>query len=103
MEGSLLKVDDFILKNWGEESIINIANTLDMNIDELIKLALKLGLSDTTTPDIGRSWTEKEDSFLVDYSNILSIRQASNLLYRSHYATYQRVRLLGLNEMINKR
>ncbi|WP_423800766.1 hypothetical protein [Neobacillus sp. SAB-20_R2A] len=92
-----------IKENWGFKSILELADSLNINLKELLEIAFDLGLYRKNTPNIGRRWTEEEDKFLTEHSNRLSVRDASNLLYRSHYATYQRVRVLGLEEMINKK
>ncbi|WP_092504698.1 hypothetical protein [Virgibacillus subterraneus] len=93
---------DFIEKNWGQESILELSDTLGVSINEILNIALDLKLYKIDTPNIARRWTEEEETFLIEHSYHLSVRDASNLLYRSHYATYQRIRYLNLNEMINK-
>lgn len=94
---------DFVKKSWGEVPILELADTIGVVINELLEIALNLNLSTKNTPNIRRAWTKQEDEFLTNNSSHLSVREASNLLYRSHYATYQRIRMLGLNEMINKK
>jgi hypothetical protein len=90
-------------ENWGKKSILDLTGTLNIPMKELLEIAFELGLHKKDTPNIGRRWTTVEDDFLISHSNKLSVREASNLLYRSHYATYQRIRVLGLEEMINKK
>ncbi|WP_062050367.1 hypothetical protein [Bacillus sp. JCM 19034] len=89
-----------LAKKWGKEPIMDIAKSLNLSLTETMELALELGLQNKETLNIGRTWTTAEEEFLKKHSNELTVRQASNLLYRSHYATYQRVKLLQLNEMI---
>lgn len=94
---------EMIFKNWGEITLLGFASMLSLKIDEVLEIAMELKLSKCETPNIRRKWTAEEEKFLIKYSNQLSVKEASNLLYRSHYATYQRIRLLGLSEMINKK
>ncbi|WP_306010522.1 hypothetical protein [Bacillus sp. MMSF_3328] len=95
--------EKFIMENWGEKRLDEIKNRLGISLKELLETALKLNLQNRITPHIGRRWTNEEDAFLTENSHRLSVKDASNLIYRSHYATYQRVRVLGLHEMINKK
>lgn len=103
MRCGVLDKKKFIKENWAKKSILELADSLNINLRELLEIAFELGLYKKDTPNFGRRWTEVEDKFLTEHSNQLSVREASNLLYRSHYATYQRVRVLGLEEMINKK
>lgn len=81
-----------------------MTDTLGMNLREFLEIALELQLHKNKTPNNGRRWTTEEEEFLTTHANKLSVREASNLLYRSHYATYQKIRLLGLGDlMINKK
>lgn len=95
--------ENIIVKYWGEKSISELTDTLNISLREFLKIAFDLKLYKKDTPNIGRRWTNEEDMFLTNHSNHLSVREASNLVYRSHYATYQRIRLLGLEHMINKK
>lgn len=96
---------NFIRENWGKDSILELIESQKISLKEFLEIALELQLYKRSTPNIGkRTWTKEEDNFLKKYANKLSVREASNLLYRSYYATYQRVRLLGLGDkMINKK
>ena len=94
---------NLIKKNWGKQTILELMDTCDISLNELLEIAFDLYLYKIKTPNIGRRWTDVEDDFLRKHSKQLSVRDASNLLYRSHYATYQRVRILGLEEMINQK
>jgi hypothetical protein len=92
-----------IKEKWGKQSILELAKTLNISLSESLEIALDLRLHKKDTPNMGRTWTKEEEEFLTKYSNHLSVKEASNLLYRSHYATYQRIKKLGLEEMINKK
>lgn len=91
---------NYINKNWGKIPLIDIANNLNIDLKETLELAISLNLKHKETSNLRRTWTKDEDDFLKKHRQVLSVREASNLLYRSHHATYQRIRLLGLNEMI---
>lgn len=94
----------YIKENWGSESIVEWTDTLNISLREILEISFELGLYKKTTPNIGRRWTLDEEQFLTNHAHHLSVREASNLLYRSHYATYQKIRVLGLGEiMINKK
>ncbi|MCU5068341.1 hypothetical protein GH839_21550 [Bacillus thuringiensis] len=94
----------YIEENWGKESIVEMTDTLNISLMEFLELAFNLQLYRKSTPNIRRRWTMEEEGFLNNYAHHLSVREASNLLYRSHYATYQKIRVLGLGEiMINKK
>lgn len=103
MRCALLDKKREIKENWGTKSIMELAESLDISLKDLLDIALELELYKVSTPNIGRRWTAIEDEFLKEHSDQLSVRSASNLLYRSHYATYQRIRILGLEQMINKK
>ncbi|MGX1436500.1 hypothetical protein [Mammaliicoccus sciuri] len=92
----------YLLNNWGKESLDEISKNTNLSISEIFKLALMYGLNKVSTPDIKRRWTEAEDEFLKTNSKKIDVRGASNLLYRSHHGTYQRVKYLGLEEMIDR-
>lgn len=92
----------FIKKNWGELSLEEIHFALSTPLFNILEIAYKLGLSSQKTPDIKRRWTKCEDDFLKKYADTLTISQACNLIYRSRYATYQRVKFLNLQQMIGK-
>jgi hypothetical protein len=98
-----LDKEKFLRENWGKKPIYDLTGTLNISLRQFLEMAFDLQLYNKNTPNIGRRWTEVEDLFLTNHSNHLSVREASNLLYRSHYATYQRIRVLGLEEMINKK
>lgn len=79
-----------------------MAESLSLNLYELLKLAYEEKLYSKKTPEVKRRWTKDEDEFLKEYADSLTIAQACVLLYRSHYATYQRVKMLDLKQMIGK-
>jgi len=105
--------NDFIItylkKNWKNSSIEDIQFNLQLKEDTRIKLydifeaAYKLGYYKETSMEVRRNWSEDDQRFLQDYSHLLNVREAANILQRSRYATYQQVKLLGLKEMINKK
>lgn len=93
---------EFIKKNWGNLSLENLSKNLSISVFELLIVAYDLNLQTKKTPDVGRRWSEDEDKFLKEYADRLRIPEACNLLYRSRYATYQRVKFLNLEQMIGK-
>lgn len=97
-------IEKYLQDNWGKKKLVEIQSNLNINLYDLLNLAFHLGLHrNITTPSERRHWTEEEDVFLRDNERKVSITEASNLLYRSRYATYQRVRLLNLKHMIKNR
>lgn len=96
------KEKDFIKDNWGKMPITEIANSLSIGLFELLEIAYELNLQSIKTPELRRGWTKAEDKFLTEYADRLRIPEACNLLYRSRYATYQRVKFLNLQQMIGK-
>lgn len=97
------EIINFIKKNWKKKDLKTIQKETAIDLYSILQIAFDSGLQSTDTEDIGRRWTIEEDSFLKDYSNKLSINDACNLLHRSRYATYQRIKMLDLTEMISKR
>lgn len=93
---------DFIKGNWGKMPLNDIANSLSLGLLELLEIAYELNLQSIKTPELRRGWTKSEDEFLTKYADRLRIPEACNLLYRSRYATYQRVKFLNLQQMIGK-
>lgn len=99
-----MDIKKYIVDNWGKESIHELTDSLDISLTEALEIAFELQLYKKSTPNIARRWLSEEAEFLINHAHQLSVRDASNLLYRSHYATYQKVRVLGLGEiMINKK
>lgn len=97
------ELQNYIKLNWGKKDILRILDDLNIDLYSLLQIALDLNLQSMETGDITRRWTNGEDKFLKDHSHLLSIQEACNLLHRSRYATYQRVKLLNLEEMVGKR
>lgn len=94
----------FIKENWSKKLISEMTSTLDISIRDFLEIAFELELHKKDTQNNGRRWTIDEAEFLLGHANELSVREASNLLYRSYYATYQKIRVLGLGDkMINKK
>ena len=99
-----MNAEKYIFKHWGVKSIDDYAEVLKLDIGALLLVAFNLNLHKKNTPNISRRWTAEEEDFLVNHASQLSIREASNLMYRSYYAMYQRIRVLGLGDiMIKKR
>jgi len=76
-------------------------------LEELKKLAAQSGepmpeFNMTETMNKVVKMNEASYKFLREYADRLRIREACNLLYRSRYATYQRVKFLNLQQMIGK-
>lgn len=94
---------NYIQLKWGKKSILSIQKELNIDLYSLLQMALESNLQNIKTESIKRRWTEEEDRFLKEHSDQLNIFEACNLLHRSRYATYQRVKFLNLNEMVNKR
>lgn len=94
------KYEDFIKDNWGKLTPDEMSIQLSINLYDLLTIAYKMGMHKVDTPDIKRSWKKMEDQFLMDNAHVLTTTDACKLLYRSRYATYQRVKFLNLKEMI---
>lgn len=94
----------FIDDNWGKISISDMQEKMNVSLYVLLSTAFNHNfyLRDSKIIE-RRGWTADEDRFLEEYSNRISIDEACNLFHRSRPATYQRVKLLGLNNMIKKR
>ena len=96
-------MEQYVLSNWGEKSIVEIAADLETSLTTILELALKLRLNHKKSLTKARRWTVEEDEFLKKYASKIKISDASNLLCRSKQAVYQRVRLLDLQQMIDKK
>ena len=90
------KFDEIMKENWGKLSLLELSELLSLDKNDILKMAFRLNLQKIKTPEIKRRWTAEEDLFLVEHANLLTIPEACNLLYRSRYATYQRVKFLNL-------
>jgi len=97
-----LNTKDLLKQNWGKYTLEELCKDLSLRLYDLFELSYELNLHKKKTPEVGRRWTEEEDRFLKDYADKLTIHEACNLLYRSRYATYQRVKFLSLDQMIGK-
>lgn len=100
------EVKEFLRTNWGKLSIDDIQSSTKKSLYDLLTFAYELNLAKIDTSHLKKSmtrWSDDEDRFLKDNSNRLTIPEASNLLNRSKYAVYQRVRFLQLPEMVSKR
>lgn len=97
------EIKSYLKLNWGKKDLLEIQEDLNIDMYSLLQKAFESNLQKIKTENMRRRWIEGEDNFLKDNSNCLSIDEACNLLYRSRYATYQRIKLLNLNEMIGKR
>ncbi len=100
------EVKELLRSNWGKLSIDDIQFRTKESLYDLLTLAYELNLARIDTSHLKKSktrWSDEEDRFLKDNSHKLTIPEASNLLNRSKYAVYQRVKFLQLPEMVNKR
>lgn len=100
------EVREILLENWGKLPIDEIKSLAKISLYDLLTLAYELNLARIDTSHLTKSvrrWTDDEDRFLQDNSHNLTIPEASNLLNRSKYAVYQRVKFLQLPEMVSKR
>lgn len=94
----------YLERNWGNKPIETIIMEMERDFSDILEIAYELNLHLVETANIRRTWTKEEEEFIKKYAKQLSIKEVSNLLYRSYYAVYQRVRFLGLeNEMIKQR
>jgi len=89
-----------LLKLWGSLDFISLCNKLKLNIAEIAIYAYNSNLKNEETPNIRRYWTKYEDMFLSNYAHLLTTKQASNLLYRSRKAVYERAGYLGLSDIM---
>ncbi|WP_461202632.1 hypothetical protein [Anoxybacillus sp. TBDG-1] len=96
-------IENFLLNSWGKKPLTDLQQEVNIDLYSLLTVAYKIGLHKISTPSIKRRWTSDEDKFLEDNASTLTIPEASNLLYRSRYATYQRVKYLQLEQMINRK
>lgn len=94
---------EFIKENWGIRPLPEIVEILEMSLSDVLEIVVDLELYQKETPNVGRRWTPEEERFLTDHAKQLSIREVSNVLNRSYYATYQKVRLLGLGDLMIKK
>lgn len=99
----MLLIKSNLVHHWGKIPLEELAEKFDITLFTLLETAFDKGLSNIETPNVSRRWTKSENQFLEKYSTCLDIKEASNLLYRSHYATYQHIRVLGLDNMIKKK
>jgi len=96
-------IENFLLENWGKKPLTDLQREANIDLYSLLTIAYKMGLHKISTPTIRRRWTADEDKFLEDNASTLTTSEASNLLYRSRYATYQRIKYLQLEQMINRK
>src|SRR5699024_7158038 len=98
----MYELELFMKENWGIIRLTELSET--NNLKKVLEIAFNSQLYKIATPNIGRRWKEQEDEFLKEFANFHSVKESSNLAYRSHYATYQSVRILNLGSlMINKK
>lgn len=97
--------EQYLIENWGRQPFEQIQQIIPLGIYELLTLALKLNLQNvrTQSPKNNRAWDEQELRFLVENADFLTTQEAANILHRTRYATYLKIRYLGLNQMINKK
>lgn len=95
--------EKYIINNYFEKDILEMTKFLKIDFYDYCDIVVKNKLYLKSTSNITRKWEEKEDYIIKKYSNDLNIRCISNMLWRSYYATYQRVRYLGIDNLIKKR
>ncbi|MCJ1663066.1 hypothetical protein [Staphylococcus sp. NRL 18/288] len=93
----------FIIDNFSKLNILEMTQFLNITYYEYCDIVFEHKLYLQNTSNIPRYWKIEEDEIIQKYSSVLNIRHISNMLWRSYYATYQRVRYLGLHNLINKR
>ncbi len=95
---------EYLRKNWGNKTLSEIQFFLQIDLYELLVIAFNNNLHKLKTDNISRLWTKEEEQFLVNYAEMLSTVSASNLLYRSRHAVYERANLLNIYpKMIKKK
>jgi hypothetical protein len=97
------EIDSYLIENWSKNSLVSLQEEINIDLYILLTKAYKLVLHKKETPNIARRWTDDEDKFLEDNADTLTIPEACNLLYRSRYATYQRVKYLQLEQMVSRK
>lgn len=92
-------------EDWKNLSINDFMRKYELNFDELFNLSIKENLADHKPhiDKLPRIWTKEEEELLIKYSNTLTLTECSNILHRPRYGTYQRVKKLGLNNMIKNK
>src|SRR5699024_759280 len=95
--------EKYIINNYFEKDILKMTEFLKIDFYDYCDIVFKNKLYLKNTSNIARKWEEKEDDIIKKYSHDLNIRYISNMLWRSYYATYKRVRYLGIDNLIQKR
>lgn len=95
-------VDNISIKDWKALTLTELLKKYDISIEEMYDIALKKGLYNYVTPIERRNWTKEDANFIKRNKNFLSVREVSCIMHKTYYATLQKVKLLGLYEMINK-
>lgn len=89
---------DFIEKNYGKISTLEIANHLGRSISGIYRRALYLGLAKTK-----REYSSEDILFLRNNRNTMKIETIAKRLGRSKVSIRQKVRKLGIKKQkINK-
>lgn len=73
----------------------------NFSIKEMYDIALVQRLYRFETPIERRKWTEVDSNFIIENKDTLSVKEVSSIMHKSYNATLQKVKLLGLYEMIN--
>lgn len=90
-------------EDWTSLSINEKLLKYDIDKSKLYEIAYKEKLYNEE-PIIERNrWTKCEEFFLEKYKENLSIRDFSNIFHKSYYATLQKVKLMGMYELINRK
>lgn len=95
--------ENFLIKNFLNKNILEMTKFLSISYYEYCDIVVKYDLYLKNTSNISRTWKKEEDEIIKKYSNTLNIRQISNMLWRSYYGTYQRIRFLGIEGLIQKK
>ncbi|WP_367121462.1 hypothetical protein [Staphylococcus capitis] len=95
-------------------SRISISEWTTLNLSELMEkkrcdavtiydYALREELYKHQTINERRKLSEIEKEYIINHLRHLTVNELSNVLHKSHYATLQLVKLLGLYDMIGRR
>jgi len=98
-----MQKNKYLKKYWNQKDFEELQSDLNLSLSNILELAFNNGIHQSNTlskKNVKRTWTKEEDEFLISKSKNLNTTQAAIILKRSRYATYQHIRLLGLNNMI---
>lgn len=98
-----MEKERFLIENFYNKDILEMVKYLNIDYYEYCDIVVRNKLYLKNTKNITRTWSTEEDDIIKIHSNDLTIRQISNMLWRSYYGTYQRIRYLGVSNLIKKR